>query len=303
MRFCHILMVFIITGVLSSCDRSPVLPLSSSDYIDSIVTWQQDRAKELTSPDGWLALAGRYWLKEGEQSFGSDRSNQIIFPRGTCPDTIGYILLRDNQVSIRILEGIDVKCEGESVKEVHMMTDRNGSPTYLTLGSLKWHIIRRGQRFALRLIDHESDNLKRFKGLEYFPVDPSWRIQANFIPYDPPKQLLIATVIGTVDTMLAPGYLSFNVGKKSCQLDPVQEAGASSLFVIFADETTGVETYGGGRFMDVSLPDESGHTVIDFNKAYNPPCAFTEFATCPLPPDQNKLPVRGTAGEKVYAEH
>jgi hypothetical protein len=168
---------------------------------------------------------------------------------------------------------------------------------------LKWHIIKRGDRFALRLKDSGSKALKEFKGLEYFPVDPSWRINARFVPYDPPKQLYIATVIGTIDTMTAPGYLSFRAGRKTCRLDPVHEAGDSSLFVIFADGTSGVETYGGGRFMDVALPDEYGHTVIDFNKAYNPPCAFTEFATCPLPPDQNKLPVRVAAGEKVYAEH
>jgi hypothetical protein len=271
--------------------------------MDSILTWQQSRVKELTSPDGWLALAGRYWLKEGEQSFGAGRGNQIIFPRGTSPDTIGWILLKNDQVTIRIKEGLDVRWNEQVVKEIDMTNDQSGQPTYLTLGTLKWHIIKRGHRFALRLKDSENANLKEFKGLEYFPVDPSWCMRAQFVPYDPPKKLPIATVIGTVDTLISPGYLSFNAGRKHFRLDPVQEAGAESLFIIFADETSGVETYGGGRFLDAPLPDENGDVILDFNKAYNPPCAFTEFATCPLPPDQNKLAISITAGEKSYSEH
>jgi len=254
----------------------------------------------MASPDGWLALTGRYWLKEGEQSFGSGRNNHIIFPQGTSPDTIGHIYLQDNHVIIRIQQGVDVRCDGQPVREIEMTSDRSGEPTYLTLGSLKWHVIKRGDRFALRLKDNQSNALKEFKGLEYFPVDPSWFITARFVPYDPPKKLPIATVIGTVDTMTSPGYLSFRAGGKHFRLDPVQETGAESLFIIFADETSGVETYGGGRFLDAQVPDTSGHVILDFNKAYNPPCAFTEFATCPLPPDQNKLNIMITAGEKKY---
>lgn len=303
MRLFPVLMILMVISCFVSCDRSPIPGLSSSAYMDSIAVWQQGRARELTSPDGWLALTGRYWIKEGVQSFGSGRSNQIIFPRGTSPDTVGFIVQKDDQVTIRIQEGVDVQCEGQPVREVSMMTDRDGIPTYLTLGSLKWHIIKRGHRFALRLIDHESKNLKEFRGVEYFPVDRSWCLQADFIPYDPPKLLPIATVIGTIDTMTAPGYLSFKLHRKTYRLDPVQEPGSESLFIIFADETTGMETYGGGRFIDAPPPDGNRHVILDFNKAYNPPCAFTEFATCPLPPDQNKLPVSITAGEKVYSEH
>ncbi|MBP6977164.1 MAG: DUF1684 domain-containing protein [Bacteroidales bacterium] len=289
--------------ILFSCNHGSDPAQPDPAYQDSLISWRQNRVRELTMSDGWLALAGRYWLKEGEQSFGAGRGNDIIFPGGTCPDTIGWINLTDDRIFIRIKNGTDVRYEGQPIDVISMITDRDDKQTYLTLGSLKWHIIKRGDRFALRLTDSNSKSLREFRGLEYFPVDPSWCIPAQYVPYDPPKTLLIATVIGTVDTLSAPGYLSFQVGRKAFRLDPVQEPGSGSLFIIFADETTAVETYGGGRFLDASLPDEDGNVILDFNKAYNPPCAFTEFATCPLPPDQNKLAISITAGEKSYSAH
>lgn len=288
---------------LFSCNIKPPLTSSESSYTDSILSWQLNRAQSLTAQDGWLALAGRYWLKEGQQSFGPGRSNQIIFPKGTGPDTIGSIVLQNGRIITHIKEGITVYNDGKPVTEIEMLTDADGGATYLTMGSLNWHIIKRGDRYALRLRDSESTARKEFKGLEYFPIDPQWKVKARFIPYDTPRKLLIANVIGTIDTMTSPGYLSFRMHAKHYRLDPVQEEGDLSLFIIFADETSGVETYGGGRFLGADLPDGNNHVILDFNKAYNPPCAFTEYATCPLPPDQNKLKIMITAGEKRYGEH
>ena len=178
--------------------------------------------------------------------------------------------------------------------------DDNG-PTILKLGSLIINVVKRGDRIGIRVKDSESQTRREFKGLEYYPIDPKWRLEARFEPYQPAKKIPITNVLGMTEDETSPGAFAFEVDGKTYRIDPILEKGETDLFVMIADETTGKETYGAGRYLYVTPPDATGKVVIDFNKTYSPPCAFTNFATCPLPPRQNHLPFRIDAGEKKYA--
>jgi len=270
-------------------------------YISEIDRWHEERIESLTRPDGWLTLAGLFWLSEGENTFGTDASNDIVFPAGKAPDFLGSFFLRKGQVSMQIRPGVKVFHDGRPVQSLVLKDDSDGAPSVLEAGPLSWCVIKRGDRFAVRLKDRESPTLREFEGIERFPVDRKWRVEARLEPYDPPKTIPVPTVIGTVIEEHSPGALVFEMDGRSFRLDPIAESSDTDLFLVFGDETNGIETYGGGRFLVVAKPDSAGFTSIDFNKAYNPPCAFTPYATCPLPPEQNRLPFRVTAGEKSYA--
>ncbi len=269
-------------------------------YVAEIQDWHRKRIESLKSPNGWLNLVGLFWLKEGENRFGSDPSNDIVFPEGKAPRFIGTITLRDGVVRTRIDRGVEVLHDGKPVREIPMKTDAQGNPTVLSLGSLRWFIIERKKGYGVRLRDLESPRVAEFMGIEMFPIDSAWRVEARFEPYVPPKMISVPTILGTTRRQPSPGALVFKIRGKTYRLDPIAEPEDKELFVIFSDETAGIETYGGGRFLYVNRPGKDGKTVIDFNKAYNPPCAFTPYATCPLPPAQNHLPFRVTAGEKKY---
>ena len=170
----------------------------------------------------------------------------------------------------------------------------------LRRGSLLFYLIRRGDKIGVRVKDSQSEARRNFRGLDYFPIDPGWRIEARFEPYDPPRSISVPNVLGQDNDEKSPGAIVFEHGGKTYRLDPVLEPGETDYFVIFGDRTNGKTTYGAGRFLYVA-PPVGGKTVIDFNKAYNPPCVFTDFATCPLPPPQNKLPIPVEAGEEEYA--
>jgi len=171
----------------------------------------------------------------------------------------------------------------------------------LSYGTLMWYIHKVDDKYAVRLKDSENPARIHFKGIETYPIDAKWRIKAKFEPYDPPKHLPIPNIMGFNTDEISPGRLVFKVKGKTYSLDPILEVGEKDYFIIFGDKTNGIETYGAGRFVYASPPDSDGFTYIDFNKAYNPPCVFTKYATCPLPPPQNRLPFKVTAGEKKSA--
>ena len=271
------------------------------EYIASIQKWQQQREAYQLSEKGWLNLAGLFWLEPGENSFGSGKDNAIVFPEGKAPEFMGTFTLSDSGVSVVIADGVTVLHNDKPVHALPLRYDLMGNPTVLTYGPLAWFIIKRGDKFAVRLRDFSNEALTDFAGIETFPIDTLWRITARFEPYDPPKKITVPTILGTTIEQNCPGVVVFEWQGEEYRLEPTSEPEDEELFVIFADKTNGKETYGGGRFIEFPWPDSSGTVVIDFNKAYNPPCAFTVFATCPLPPDQNKLPFRVTAGEKRYA--
>ncbi len=272
----------------------------SPEYLDDIKNWQKKRIENLKKETGWLNLAGLFWLKEGENKFGSNKSNDIVFPE-KAPEFIGKFLLKDSNVTIEIIEGIDVHNDGKKINTLQLKDDMQGKPTILECGSLRWYIIKRGNKLGVRLRDLESELVKNFKGIESFPINEDWKIEAKFEPYNPPKKILVPNILGTIEEEFSPGALIFNKDGKIFRIDVLNEG--DSYFLIFADETSGKETYGAGRFLYVKKPGPNEKLFIDFNKAYNPPCAFTKYATCPLPPRQNYLKLRITAGEKKYGNH
>jgi uncharacterized protein (DUF1684 family) len=264
--------------------------------------WQSDRLASLTKPDGWLTLAGLFWLNEGENKFGSDPKGVVILPKDKAPAVAGSLFLEKGHVRLAARPGVEITADNKPAAALDLKDDNDDNgPTILKLGSLLINVIKRGDRIGVRVKDSESRTRLEFKGLEYYPIDPKWRIEARFEPYQPAKTIPITNVLGMTDDESSPGAFAFDVDGKTYRIDPILEKGETDLFVMIADETTGKETYGAGRYLYVTPPDASGKVVIDFNKAYSPPCAFTNFATCPLPPKQNHLPLRIEAGEKKYA--
>jgi uncharacterized protein (DUF1684 family) len=266
-----------------------------------IESWRADRLARLTSQDGWLTLAGLFWLQEGENSVGSDPSDRVVLPKATAPARAAELVLEGGRVRLAPEPGSGLTVAGRPAEAMSLQSDAGGaSPTVVRMGGVSFFVIKRGEKLGVRVRDTESAARRNFKGLDYFPIDSRWRVEARFELYSPQKTLEVPTVLGTPEKDVSPGAFVFTVGGKSYRLDPVIEEGSEDLFIIFGDETNGKETYGAGRFVYAPVPKD-GRSVIDFNKAYNPPCAFTPYATCPLPPPQNRLPIRVEAGEKKYA--
>ena len=251
---------------------------------DEIVRWRHARASALQAEGGWLAVAGLFWLHDGANSFGKDPASEIVLPDG--PAHAGAFQLRSGTVT--------VKMEGESAPR-ELWPD---SADVVKIGRLSLILIKRGDRLGIRLKDPENPARKGFHGLEYFPVSEAYRVTARWIAE--PRQIPILNVLGQTEPSQCPGYAAFRIDGKELRIYPILEApDAQELFYIFRDQTSGRETYPAGRFLYSALP-KAGSVVLDFNKAVNPPCAFTPYATCPLPPPENRLPVRIEAGEKKY---
>ncbi len=290
----------IFTGIVSILlFMNNLLAQENKDYIQQINQWHAQRIQDLTRPDGWLSLVGLHWLKPGKNTFGADSSNDIVFPP-KVPPQIGYFTLEDSIIRVFINSGVSVYHEGKPVRQLQLHHDLSGKPTMLSYGSLLWYVIKRGDRYAIRIKDTLATTRLHFKGIARYPVDPAWRVEAHFQPFSKRRFIEIPTVLGTISREPSPGRLIFTINGQPFSLDVIQEKPGEPYFIVFGDATNGQETYGAGRFLYVEPADASGKTVIDFNKAYNPPCAFTPFATCPLPPPQNVLPIAIPAGEKAY---
>ena len=291
---------------LGACRKTspppPPAVFDESAYKNEIRKWQSDRLATLTKYDGWLTLIGLDWLREGENRFGSNPANAIRLPKDRAPLVAGTLWLENGHVRMTAYPGVEITAAGVPVTSLDLRDDtEGGGPTVLKFGTLLLNVIKRGDRVGVRVKDSDSRTRREFKGLDYYPIDPKWRIEARFEPYQPPKIIPITNVLSMTDNETSPGALVFEVDGKTYRVDPILEKGETDLFVIISDGTTGKETYGAGRYLYVSPPDQTGKVVIDFNKAYSPPCAFTNYATCPLPPSQNRLPFRIEAGEKKYA--
>jgi uncharacterized protein len=307
---------------LASCAPDGSAPSESAapvpeGYEEEIESWRAERAEGLRSEDGWLSLVGLHWLEEGENTFGSGEENDLVFPDGT-PERIGTVTLADGEVTVRAEEGTGLAIAPPATEEgepssgpadpiepgetVALAPDVTGEPTVLALGSLSFYVIERGGRHGLRVKDPEGPARRNFVGLDFYETDPSWRVEARLERRDD-MTVAIPNVLGQVEDVRAPGVLVFrSPGGEELRLTPMQEAEGEDLFVVFGDATNGQGTYGGGRFLYADPPEAGSDTVtLDFNRSYNPPCAFTPYATCPLPPDENKLGVAVEAGEKSYA--
>lgn len=267
----------------------------------TIEQWRTQRRDGLTSDAGWLTLTALFWLKEGENSFGRAFSNSLSLDNPALAAHAGNFERSGQQVRFIAAPESGVTHQGAPVGALALTPDTSGRPTVLESGALRFYVIERAGNLGVRVRDLASPHRLNFRGLEYFPVSTDWVVNAHFERYQPVHHVPFVNVLGMELEMESPGALVFNKDGREWRLDAVlEEPGDTELFIMFADGTSGHETYGGGRFMYVPIP--KGSTVaVDFNKAYNPPCALNEFATCPLPPQQNRLRLRVTAGEKKYA--
>lgn len=294
----RIFVLLISLVALFSCTQKPE---ADPNYVKEISEWDSKRASRLKADDGWLNLIGRFWLKPGENTFGTSKDNDIVIESSKLPEHIGSFLFIDTIVTFKANDGINVLYNNNPVKEIIMVDDQKKDMTVLQIGSIKFNLIIRDTLYGIRARDLNSELVKNFNGIERFPIDQSWDIKAKFEAYIPPKEIMVPNVLGQIDKENSPGAVVFDRDWKTYRIDVVDEGG-DKLFLIFADQTSGDETYGGGRFMYVNKPDSTGIINLDFNKAYNPPCVFTKYATCPLPPLQNYLKLRIEAGEKIYGE-
>ncbi len=261
---------------------------AETPYRTSIEQWRQKREASLKADGGWLTVAGLFWLKEGVNTTGTNPSCDIVLPRG--PAKAGVFEFHNGKTTFRSATGAATE----------LKSDSDGDPDQVKLESLTMFVIHRGQRYGIRMKDTESKVRKEFTGLHWFPVNESYRVTAKFVPNEPGKTIAVPNILGETEQEPSPGYVLFTLNGQSLRLDPVVEG--KELFFIFHDQTSGKETYPPGRFLYSDFPKD-GKVELDFNKAYNPPCAFTPFATCPLPPKQNRLPIRIEAGELNYGHH
>jgi uncharacterized protein (DUF1684 family) len=275
---------------------------TQTPYQKELETWHTNRIKALKAENGWLNMVGLYWLPEGKSSFGSGSQNNIIFPKGSIADAAGYVERTGNTVKLIPATGAGIAVNGSAVNaETIIFDDGEGKTPVVSAGSLQWTIIKRDNKIGIRLRDLKSPQVNSFSGIDRFEVDTTWRIPAKLQAESQASNIFITNVIGQTTAQKSPGKLVFTVNNQQYTLDALEEG--DELFIIFGDATSGQTTYPSGRFLSVKKPGADGITVIDFNKAYNPPCAFTDYATCPLPPKQNILPIPITAGEKNYGHH
>lgn len=290
---------FSILGVLTSIIFfSFSIKTDDSDYEKEIKAWHQNRIEGLKKENGWLNLAGLFWLEEGRNSFGGNTENKIVFPNDRSNAFLGDIILSKGEVFVETKADAAIFNENAKVEKLKIFPAEK--PVVLKHNTLRWFVIKRGERFAIRLRDLESPFLKEFQGIENYKIDPKWKLKAKFVPTEG-KKIAILDITGQTSQQDSPGVLVFTIAGKEYKLDALAEG--EEFFVIFGDKTNKKETYGAGRFVYTAKPNADGFTYLDFNKAYNPPCAFTPYATCPLPPKQNLLPIEIKAGEKNYGNH
>lgn len=290
--------------LLSACAaEAPPPAITDAEQRDEVEQWYAGRIERLTAPEGWLSLIGLHWLQAGEQTIGSAVDNDVVLAAG--PAQFGTLSLDGVQIGFTPAAGVDLTVSGAEDQGVDanpryiLHSDADEVASLVASGTVSFLVIDRAGRLGLRVRDSASAARRDFPGIERFAFDPSWRIVADWVPNPTPRPFEIQTVIGTVEVMPSPGYARFVRDGREYQIHPVIETGEADLFIIFADRTSGRETYGPGRFFYAAWPKD-GKIVLDFNKAYNPPCAFSEFSTCPLPPPENRLDTLVRAGEKKF---
>ncbi len=272
---------------------------ASDSYVDEIERWRRERVEQLTAPDGWLTLIGLEWLKPGPNRVGSAAENDIVLSTG--PAHLGVITLAaDGRAHLQLTPGVDARIDGVAQAAAELLDDAQsgGRPTIVVFGTASFSLIDRDGQKGVRVKDSNAATRTDFLGLDYYPIDPSWRIAAEWVPLDTGRTLPIPSTLGSVRERPILGKAVFTRGGRQYELYAVGEQ-RSTIWFVLADETSGRETYGGARFLTPDVTSEA-QMFLDFNKATNPPCAFTPYATCPLAPPENRLALAITAGEKMY---
>jgi uncharacterized protein (DUF1684 family) len=298
-----ITLIILFNLVIVGCTvkENSTIGLNTEAYVEEIKEWQHKRNAYQVSEDGWVNLAGLFWLKEGINTFGSDKENDLVFPEGKIAEHGGFMLLKQGVVTIEAAPGAEIMLN-DTMRSSGVVYHPDSARVTAAHGSLRWFVIRRDDKFGVRLRDFENPLLKSFTRIECFSIDPKWRLEGRVEWADSSRTIEVTNVLGQTGPQRSVGTLVFDYDGNEYRLDVLDEGG-DEFFIIFGDETNARETYGAGRYMYVPVPKEGDRVIIDFNKAYNPPCAFTEFATCPLPPKQNVLPFAIPAGEKNYGTH
>ena len=280
-------------------DAKP-MPTTPAHFEAETREWHAKRISRLKAEDSWLSLVGLHWLKEGDNRFGSAPDNDVVFP-ASAPAKVGTFTRKGDSVSLSLAPGVSLTLDGKPFTGGAVRSDAQGGPDTLALGSMRFFVIRRGERLGIRVKDSEAPTRKNFHGIPTYAPNPAWRLEARFEPATTQTKIAVPNVLGEVEDMVSPGTALFTVNGQEYRLAPVDD-GSGQLFFIFGDLTNRDDTYGAGRFVYTDMPRD-GKVVLDFNRSYNPPCAFTPFATCPLPPSQNRLKLRVEAGEKRYGDH
>jgi len=274
--------------------------ISVGAHAERVVAWRRLREDRLRSPHGWLALVGLHWLTPGDNHFGAHPANEIVLHGSGIAPRAGTLTWSENQVRLQPHEGAELRIGGNPAATMMLADDLDGDPTLLDLGTLRMHLIRRGERMGLRVRDSDAPVLAAFTGLESFPIDPSWCVTAQFEPAAPGATIKIVDITGTPTREPTPGTVWFERDGATWRLRALPGGDDGALWLVFGDLTNGHETYGGGRFLYTEAPAADGTVIADFNLAYNPPCVFSPYATCPVPPPQNRLALRIEAGERRY---
>jgi len=281
------------------------LPMFAADtaaigYQRSIAAWRAQQEAKLKAEDGWLTVVGLTWLKEGANRVGSNPGFEIRLPK-SAPDRVGMLTLKAGKVRFTPAPGVAVTMNGAPVKETDLKPDVDANYDRLAVGRVKFFIIKREDKLGVRIKDNDSAARREFSGLKWYPVDPSWRIQAKYIPFDKPHSVTFDTAVGVREQDESPGYVTFRRDGKEYRLEPVVDD--NELWFVMRDQTSGKTTYGASRFLYAEMPKggvkQAGTVEIDFNKAYNPYCAYNATYECPYPPPSNRLKVEIRAGEKA----
>jgi len=288
-----------LTALITAMSAALAAADNLQDETARIADWRAKRLASLTSATGWLTPIALYWLKDGENTFGRASTQDFSLDHAALSPDTGAFVLTQGRVRYVAHASSAMTYQGSSVTSLELKSDADERPTELVAGSLHFMLIERAGHLGIRVRDSVSPNRAQFKGLQYFPVRADWHIQARFEPYNPEHRIPIVNILGMEQEMISPGALVFEREGRTWRLDAIREAGDEDLFVMFSDATSGKQTYGAGRFMYVELP-QGDRVDVDFNEAFNPPCAFTDFATCPLPPQQNRLDLTVDAGELKY---
>lgn len=276
---------------------------TGATYRAAIEKWRAQRVVNLKADGGWLTVAGLFWLHDGENRFGSDPLNDIVLPVRSAPADAGSFVFHDGKVVVHASPGVPITVQGKRVDAATLRPDSDDAfdekVDEIALGDLRLYVHSSGPRYAIRLIDKNSPLIKKFTGLRWFPIDPSYRVVAQYTPFDKPKTVQVQNIMGDFVPTPMLGTVSFTLHGQALRLNVESNAPDPGFSITFRDLTSGKETYGAARFLETD-PPKDGKVVLDFNKAHNPPCAYNPYTTCPLPTPENRLRVRVAAGEMTY---